>query len=168
MSDEVLKQAIEAAGIGGTATVSAQSSGQQQTIGALPPAAGTTTATTEKPKPTLPASVVDPAGSLMDLTDLITVMAVRAFAKTKGVEWRPEYAGQCKLTKEERNQLAPFADKAAPYLLEILRHSDKICAIAYAGLYALFLSDRFSAVKKIKVAQDEKKKLEAAKKPKKK
>ena len=167
MSDEVLRQAIEAAGIGATATIASQPTGQQPN-GAIPPAAGTATATTEKPKPTLPASVTDPAGSLMDLTDLITVMAVRAFAKTKGVEWKPEYAGQCKLTKEERNQLAPFADKAAPYLLEILRHSDKICAIAYAGLYALFLSDRFSAVKKIKVAQDEKKKLEAAKKPKKK
>lgn len=77
----------------------------------------------------------------------MSVTACRVQASRLKVKVTPKMIATWKLTGDEKASLRSFAPAAAPYLLRVLQHSDKIAAGVFGVLYWAMISARFAAIK---------------------
>lgn len=99
------------------------------------------------PPPPPPPPPIGP-DSVVALCEMITVLAVKAFCVSSGIEYRPEIERLCQLTPPEKKQLQEFAPWAMPFIIKILQNLPVIGAIAFFGTYSLMLGRRYSELKK--------------------
>ena len=91
--------------------------------------------------------LIDQGAALVQMCEVTTLVIMRAYAARMKVKWTDTMSKAARLTKPEKDLLGTFAPAAAPYLMRILSHSDKIAAACFALAYASMLADRGSLIK---------------------
>lgn len=94
--------------------------------------------------------------ALVVACDAITVGVCRVYAVRQKVKITGKLSASWRLSAEEKAGLQAFAPYAAPYILALLKHFDKIAAGVFAVIYASILSDRFETIKELSPIKEKK------------
>lgn len=100
------------------------------------------------PPPQMPPPPPPTPDSVVALAEMVTMLAVKAFCVSSGVEMNKEIETLCLLSPQEKKQLESIAPYAMPFIVKMLQNLPALGGLAFVGMYSLMLARRYNVIKK--------------------